>query len=149
MIAAAPSCNHQHAHLVCKVEKLVSFKFSFQADSIQIHVADVLKLRLKPLRRTTQQQVRSPSGAADQDVLAIDAEQEWPQVGVNYLSGTDVIHFAGLRRWAVEFGRDFANPEPNLLLIRNFLADNEPNVQRVKILWAKGSRPPEFRTVDA
>ena len=75
MVAAAPTCEHEDAHAVAELEEVVVFELAFEAHGVEVHVLDVAELGFLALGRPAQQHVERVAGAADQDVLAVDAEE--------------------------------------------------------------------------
>src|SRR6266403_1985570 len=75
MIATAPSRHYQDAELVGGFVEQFGLELALQPDGIQAHILHVAELVRHAEWVGTNHHVRSPSGAADQDVLAIDLEE--------------------------------------------------------------------------
>ena len=103
IVAAGPSGHDQHALLVREIVEIVALHFSFEANRIQIQIADVAELRFQSLGRLAEQHVRRPSAAANQDSLAVHLEESM-----------------ALR---VHLGCDFADAETDCRRIGNLAAD--------------------------
>ncbi len=75
VVAAGPPSHDENALLVGQIEKVVRFHGAFEADRVEVQVAQILKLCLQAFGRFAQEHVRRPASAADQDVFAVDAEE--------------------------------------------------------------------------
>ena len=54
---------------------MVVLQLALETDGVEVHVADILQLGLLVLRRGCEQHVEGVAGAADENVLSVDAEQ--------------------------------------------------------------------------
>src|SRR6202795_4439840 len=72
MIAAAPSCHHEHALLVRQVIEIIGLRFPFEAHGVEVHVANVTKFSLEAFSRLAEEHVGGPAAAANQDFLAVN-----------------------------------------------------------------------------
>src|ERR1017187_7795397 len=74
MIAAAPPGEHENAVGVRQAEERIVLELAFEANRVEVHVADVLELGPLPREIRAQQHVGRPAPATDQDRLAVDEE---------------------------------------------------------------------------
>jgi len=81
VVAAAPAEHHEDTLLVGEVKELLGFKFAFQANGVEVHLADELELLAQAFGVGAQQHVLRPAGAADEDAFAVDAEESAAVVG--------------------------------------------------------------------
>ncbi len=123
MVAAAPAGEDEDAIAVAQFEEMIVLHLAFEADGVEVHVADVAELGILALGGGAQQHVEGVAGAADQDVLAVDMED-----AVKF-----GIHLAG----------DLANAEFGVAGIGDGAADVECKVEGVEILFAHLGGPPE------
>src|SRR3982074_2042213 len=113
VVAAAPACEDQNAVAVSDVEELVRIQLSFQANRIQVHVANVAKLIFQTLRGFAQHHVWRPAGASNEHPLPVHSEKK----GVVF----------------VYFRRDFTDSKMSLHTIRNGVVQLKFQVERIEM----------------
>ncbi len=128
MIAAAPAGHDEDALLVGEIVKFVGFQLPFQANGVQVHVADVAEFVFQAIEILAQKHVRRPAAAADQDLFSVDVE----------------LTSAG----GIQFGSDFADAEFDGLRVGLLASALKCNGKFVKILRAHLVGPPEFGILD-
>ena len=76
VVAAAPAGHDQDAVAVGEIEEVVVLQLALQPDGVEAHVQHVAELVLLPAAVDPHHHVRGPAAPADQDVLAVDAEDQ-------------------------------------------------------------------------
>src|SRR5436305_8513761 len=122
-IATGPAGHDQNAQFVGFFEQFIAIESAFEANGVQVHVADISEIGIEFCRKPTKEQIGSPSGAANQDFPAINFEQTMPLVS--------------------ELRTDFADAEGHVGRIGNLLADFEAQFRGVEIRRAHLIWPPD------
>ena len=144
MIATAPARHDQHTHFIGEVEKFIAFQFSFQANGVQVHVANVAELCLELLPGAAQKHVGGPPCATDEYFLAIDSEEQRACVRFYDFTRCKVEHLSRLTHRTVQFRGNLSNTEPNILLVGNCPINDEACRERIEILRPERSGPPQL-----
>ncbi len=124
VIAAAPAEHDENSLLVGEVEEVFGLELAFEADGVEVHVAHHAELIAQPVAIGAEQHVLRPSGAADEDRLAVHAEE------------------AAAR--GCELGSNFADSELNCLFVRDLALRVGFNGKRFKMRLAHLPGPPEL-----
>src|SRR5580693_8637590 len=93
IIATAPTSHNQDALRIGEIVKVIRLHFSFQTDCIQVHLTDVAKIRLQACLVATQEHIRRPASATDEDFLS--------------------VHIKLARAGGIEVGSNLANAKPD------------------------------------
>ena len=128
VVAAAPAEHDKNSLLIGEMKEVFGLELAFKANGVQVHIADHAELIAQPVIVGAQEHVLRPAGAANEDRLAIDAEEA----------------AAG----GCEFGSDLADAEIALSCSSEawspvWEADGEAFEMRLAHLVG----PPEFRIV--
>ena len=126
--AAAPARHHHDALAVASLVKMVVHELAFQANGVEVQVADVAQLVVFARGGEAKQHILGPAAAADEDFLAVDVED------------------AMLLR--VQFGGDAADAEIEFLDIGDLPADGEFQPGAIQVLRAQRIGPPELGILD-
>src|SRR5262249_32909654 len=73
--APPPPRHDENSFFIGEFEEFVAFDLALEPYRVQVHILNILEFCPKPLRVPAQHHVGGPSGAADQDRLAVHAEQ--------------------------------------------------------------------------
>src|SRR5690242_5351853 len=123
-VAAGPAWHYENSETVGFFVELLAIEAPLESNRIQTHVMDITQISIEPLRGPTQENVRCPSGAANQEIPAINFEETVP-----------------LR---CEFGSDVANAKGSFGGVRNLPAGLERNACGVQIGIAHREGPPKM-----
>src|SRR5262249_8400288 len=74
-IATAPTRHDENSFFIGEFEEFVTLDLALESNRVQVHILNILEFCPKPFRVPAQHHVWGPSAAADQDWLAIYAEQ--------------------------------------------------------------------------
>src|SRR5207237_3824748 len=90
-VATSPAGHDENAELVGLLEEFVAVEAAFEANGVEVHVANVSEVSVKFCGRPAEEQIGRPGSAANQNFAAIHFEEAMIFVG--------------------EFGGDFADAE--------------------------------------
>ena len=129
LVAAAPPRHEEDAVTIRQVIELIAFELPLEADRIEPHLAHVSKFRLEPFGGFgSEQHVRSPAAASNQDGLSVHLEEAMSLVG--------------------QLGRHVLNAEGDLLRVSRGTVLRRRQRQRIQLLPAHAIRPPHARLHD-
>ena len=112
-----------------EMKELIGFELAFEANGVQVHVAHQAELVAQAVLIGAQQHVLRPAAAANQNALAVHAEET-----------------AAVGR---EFRGDFADAEVHALLVGHLACDAEAHGEALQMRLAHLVRPPELGIVNA
>src|SRR6185503_16791009 len=127
MIAAAPAKHDQNAALIGEAEEAFGFELTLEPDGVEVHVLHEVELIAQPVFVCAEEHVLRPTGAADENGLAIHAEEAAAICG--------------------ELGSNFTNAEADALFIRGAALYGEADGEAFKVRVAHLARPPELWTL--
>src|SRR5207302_1556518 len=122
---AHPTRHDENAEAVRLMPEAIVLVITLEANRVEMHVERIAQLGVLSLRLQTEEHVRRPAAAANQNSSTVDAEEA--------------------TSFRCRLGSNFADAESQLLLIQHTTTAHEFERQRVELRLAELEWPPQTR----